>query len=73
MRRALAAAAVLALLVQAPQARAALPVVAWCVSSPGEVDTCSAVKERILATVEKRMATAEEWELGGQLTITRVQ
>lgn len=67
------AAMALAALAQAPRASAVPPVVAWCVSSPGALDTCSASRERILAQVEKRMAGAEDWAIGGQLTVTRVQ
>lgn len=74
MRFALAlAAAVLALLAQAPRAHAVPPVIAWCVSSPGAVDVCSPDEERILASVRKRLAGGEGWDLGGQLTVTRVQ
>lgn len=72
MRRVLAA-AVLALLAQAPRAQADLPVVAWCVSSPGAADLCSADEERVLAAVRKRLDHGEGLELGGQVIVTRVQ
>lgn len=72
MRLALAA-LVLALLAQAPRALAVPPVIGWCVSSPGHPDVCSADEERLLASIRKRLAGGEGWDLGTQLTVTRVQ
>lgn len=72
MRRVLAA-AILALLAQAPRAQADLPVVAWCVSSPGAADLCSPSEERIVSAVRKRLAAGEGWQIGDRLTVERVQ
>lgn len=73
MRYALVALLAAAALAQAPRALAVPPVIGWCVSSPGHPDVCSADEERILASVRKRLAGGEGWDLGQQLTITRVQ
>lgn len=74
MRRVVAVVALAALaLAQAPRALAVPPVIGWCVSSPGQPDVCSPDEERILASVRKRLAGGEGWDLGVQLTVTRVQ
>ncbi len=73
MRRVFAVAAVLALLAQAPRAQAVPPVVTWCVNSPGAAEFCSPVRERVLASVKKRLSTGEDWAVGQGLTIARVQ
>jgi hypothetical protein len=66
--------AALSLVAQAPRAQASLPVVAWCVSSPGADDYCSPVEERILAAVRKRLAAGGgDWAIGEGISVTRVQ
>lgn len=77
MRYALAAAAVLFLLAQAPRAHAVPEILVWCVSSTGTTtgqrEVCSPVREVVRAEMLRRWDASNGWDRGEGVSVVRVQ
>lgn len=76
MMRYVLAAAVLALLAQAPRVHAVPEILVWCVASTsptGQREYCSPVREAVRAEMLRRWDASNGWDRDEGMIITRVQ